>query len=187
MKKSSWIVFCLTAFLAGGSWQTTAFGSDTDTVYNVASLDTFSAGGLGHYSAESSDTCTFSYSGSFSGGGTFDLYDGKYHFTGTYTLTKNGKQIALVLDTSGQAAVESNSVDIIQELAADYGVTLEDLSVTIQSIKLSTLSIKDGVPYKETSTIHGKASAIVGGKQKTKSFSHKAVKTNWELISGANP
>ncbi len=175
-----------TVTIAGQTFTVTQSASaSVPVVYSVLSEDTFALSGVGHASSASSQTCTFTSTGSFTG--TFDLYDGTYHYTGTYTLVKNGKQMALTLDANGLSAVESNEVDLIEDAAADAGVSLEDLTVTIQSIKLGNISMENGVPHKETNTITGKASAAVNGKFKTKSFTHKSVKTNWTLVSGGNP
>lgn len=155
----------------------TAFG--LDAVYDIYSEDTFTIGGVGHSASVDSQTCTFRTNE------TFDLYDGTYHYTGTYALVKNGKQIELTLDTNGQAAITSNTVEWIQNMASDNGITLENLSISIQRITLANVTMKNGVPFKETSTVHGKATAIVEGKLMTKSFTHKSVKINWSEVTEA--
>jgi hypothetical protein len=203
MKKRSWIVFWLATFLAGLSGQTTAFGQDvvnnlsskdtkatecsppqwcqfTNAVYGIESTDTLTVGRLGHNSSESPQTFTLYDDG------TWDLYDGTYHYTGTYALVKNGKQIALTINANGLAAVKSNLVDNIQNLAADKGVSLDNLLVTVQSVKITNITMKNGVPYQSTSTVKGNASATVNGKFYSVSFTQKSVKTNWTLDPGGN-
>lgn len=177
MKKRPRIVFCLAALVVGLTGQMSAFG--LDATYSIFSVDTFSIGGVGHSSSEQSQTCTFRTND------TFDLYDGTYHYTGTYALVKKGKQIEMTLDANGQAAIASNTVEWIQNMASDNGITLENLSVSIQRITLANVTMKNGVPFKETSTVHGKATAIVEGKLMTKSFTHKSVKINWSEVTQA--
>jgi hypothetical protein len=146
----------------------------------VLSTDTLTVGRLGHGSSQSSQTFTLRDDG------TWDLFDGTYHYTGTYTPVNNGKQIALTLDANGLSAVESNMFDNIQRLAADDGVSLDNLSVSVQSVKITNITMKKGVPYKATSTVRGKATAIVNGRFYSESFTQKSVKTNWTLVSGGN-
>jgi hypothetical protein len=157
-----------------------AASESAPVVYDILSSDTLNVAGLAHRSSVSSDTCTFL------DGGTFDLYDGNYHYTGTYILVKNGRQMALTLDANGQSALESNLTDLIQGLAADAGVTLDNLLLSVQRVTISNAAMKNGQPNKATITASGKVSAVVDGTFKTKSFSYKCVKTNWTLISAAN-
>ncbi|HVM60699.1 MAG TPA: choice-of-anchor tandem repeat GloVer-containing protein [Verrucomicrobiae bacterium] len=164
-----------------------AAGSASSVVYNVLSSDSFKMSGMpgaASILSQNSQTCTFTSSGTSGRQGSFDLCDGRYHYTGSYFVF--GKHVELILDANGLSAVASNTVDLIESAANNAGVTLADLSVSVTHVTMSNISMKYGVLYRQTTTIHGTASAVVDGKFMTKSFTHKAVKTNWNLISGPN-
>jgi hypothetical protein len=167
VKKRQWIVFWIAVFLAGLSGQLTVFGLDAQ--YSYVSTSTLSISGLAHDSWTGNGTVTFS------GDGTFDLFDGTYDYTGTYTVVKKGKQMTFALDDNGLSAVESDLMDNIQNMADNAGVSLSDLSLTIQSDTVSKAAVKNGMPTKTTLTVRGKVSAYVDGKFKTKSFTYKSV------------
>lgn len=189
MKKSIWIVFCLAAIFAALFGQQTAWA--TNWVYNVTSVDHWSAAGLGHVNSSSLVTVTFSDDG------TFDLdnspngehwYD--QHFTGTWAWVDNYKQISLTFDDNGLAALSNNVADVAQDIAFNLGKTLDDtdLSVSIKSYKLGNIVLKHGAFYKESGKTTGKISAqIINGRYiYNKGFTHTWTLKDWVLVE-TNP
>lgn len=169
MKKSPWIVFCLTVVVAGLLGQMSAFGQTTNAVYSLTSAYTFK---VSKYKVTQTDSAT----AVFLSDGTCDLLVAGYVFSGTYTVSKSGKQVVLIPDTNGLAAMASNVVSLISS-------EIPGVSVSVKRVKFSKIAIKKGV-LQATDSISGKLSATVNGKLKSKGFSLKTLWTNWTLVSG---
>ncbi len=171
-----------TMTIAGQTFTVTQSASgNAAAVYQILSSAKLSVGGLGN------DTSVILATNTLSDAGTFDLQDGQYDYTGTYALVKQGKQMVFALDANGLSTIESMLRNWIQSLAAEDGVSLDDLSLDVQRVTKCDAAVQDGVPNKATITVSGKVNAAVNGKFKTKSFTYKCVLSYWALISGANP
>lgn len=173
MKKSSWIVYSMVALIAGLFAQVTTFGQTTNAFYDLTCTTVISAGKV-HDSQTSAETVALL------SGGSFVLTDGTNQFTGTYTASKSG--ITLTPDAASTTAFETDLEDtILNEIG------IPGLTISLQTPKLGKVKVKDGAPVSETAAIHGKASAVIDGKQRSKGFSVKQSRTGWTLESGTNP
>jgi len=171
-----------TMTIAGQTFTVTQSASgNTPAVYQILSSAKLSVGGLGN------DISVILATNTLSDAGTFDLLDGQYDYTGTYALVKHGKQMVFALDANGLSTIESMLRNWIQSLAAEDGVSLDDLSLSVQRVTISNAAMQDGVPNKAKITVSGKVNAVVNGTFKTKSFTYNCVLSYWALISGANP
>lgn len=179
MKKTPWIAFCVAVLLAGLTGQMPAFCQTTNAFYDLSCTSTLKVSKF-HASQTTSETCALLSDG------TYDLEDGSNHFTGTFTVAKSGKQIALTLDANGLATFKSNVVAAIETEIDD-----PTLTVTITHVTIGKVLIKGGVPALEMITVTGKGSitGTVHGHTKTVSrgFNIKQVRTGWTLESGTNP
>ena len=168
MKKSPWIVFCVAVLFAGLSWQMTAFGASTNAVYSLTSESVFKVGKL---KVDQSHAAT----AVFLSDGTCSLNVGTNVFSGTYAVSKSGKQATLTPDVNGLAAIKSNVVALISAQVS-AGVT-----ISVKSVKFSKIVRKKGALF-AMDTVSGKGCE---GK-KCRGFSLKTQWTNWTLVSGTN-
>lgn len=171
MKGSLWIVSCVAALLIGR----TAFGQSTNAVttnavYNLTTESTFRVGSF-NFDVPASATAVFLSDG------TCNLNLMGYVFSANYVLSKNGKQISLIPDANGFAAMSNQVVDLIQTYAP--GVT-----VAVKNIKLSKLQITNGGVTLAKCSVGGKLSSYVNSKLKIKGFTLKSQWTSWTLIQG---
>ncbi len=173
MKKHSRVVLFTAVCLAGFIGQVAAFGATTNSVWDLTSISSFSAGKIKVVETNAATAM-------FLSDGTCGLLIGTNRFAGTYT--NNTKQVTLTLGGGGQAALASNAVALIQAQVSP-GVTITVKSVKFSSkIKLSTT----GVPVLATDTVSGKGCETVGNKTKCKSFKLKTLWKNWTLSSGTD-
>jgi hypothetical protein len=163
----------MVALIAGLFAQVTAFGASTNAFYDLTCTTIISAG-------KTHDTQTSAETVALLSDGTYVLTDGTNDFTGTYTASKSG--IALTSDAASTTAFETDLEDTI---LTEVGIP--GLTVSLQTPKLGKVKLKDGAPVLETATIHGKATATIDGKQRSKGFSVKQARTGWTLESGTNP
>jgi hypothetical protein len=166
MKRHQWIICGLAVLVAGIGGQMTAFG--LDAVYNTTVAVTLHVAGAPAAKDTTGGTLTANSDGSFG------LVVGADDFTGNYTLSKNGKQVALTLDGNGQSVLESAIMDGITSIAANGGVTLSNLTLSKVKVTISKATIKNGSPQKFTVSVSGRASAGANGKSVTRSFTYKA-------------
>ena len=166
MKKSVWTVVCLAALLVGR----TTLGATTNAMYTVNAESTFKVGSM-HFDIPTTATAVFLSDG------TCSLNVAGFAFTANYALSKNGKQILLIPDANGLAAIESNVVSMVQSY--DSGFT-----VSVKHIKFSRLLIKNGTLSLVTDGVSGKLSSYVASKLKVKGFTLKTTWSGWTLIGG---
>jgi len=110
MKTRQSIVFCLAVILAGLSVQMTALGLSPS--YSTTQSSKFKIAGV-PLQKRLNNTGTCSFTSSSITNGVFDLYDGTYHYTGTYQLINKGKKLAFVLGSGGISAMEAVLTSVV--------------------------------------------------------------------------
>jgi len=169
MKRRQWIVYGLAILVAGIGGQMTALGLDAE--YDTAEVTVLKVSGAHPATSPTTGTITFN-----SSDGTFDLVTSDNDFTGTYTVAKNGKQVAFALDESGTSELEIVIISGIQDIAEGEGITLSNLTLSDVKVKITNATVnKSGNPEKTTITVTGKATAGADGRSVTRSFSYKSV------------
>jgi len=113
----------------------------TSTSWDTAYASRLKLPGLGSDTSDTTGTVAFSSDGTFSAseddGGVPRTY------TGTWRLKRNGKRLRLALDADGRAALSDAISDWLEEIAADEGLTLSDLSVRLARVTMKQARLPD--------------------------------------------
>lgn len=178
MKKHLRVVSVMAVCIAGFMTQVAAFGQTTNSVWDLSTIATFTAGKIKVVETNAATAV-------FLSDGTASLIHGTNEYSGTYTNTT--KQLTLTLGTGGLAALKADATDLI-----DSAIDNTNIIITVKSVKFSN-KIKltsAGVPESTKATISGSGSetGLVKGKTKTvsKSFKLTLLYTDWTLASGSD-
>jgi len=173
MRKQSRIILFMAACVAGLMGQVAAFGANTNSVWDLNSINLLKVSKLNAVETNAGTAV-------FLDDGTFSVTVGTNEFDGTYT--NNTKQLTMTLGADSVAGLESNMVDFVVN-AADLP---PEITITVKSLKVSKIKLsKTGVPEVLTTTLSATASETEGNKTRKKSFSTKSLLTDWVNVSGS--
>jgi len=164
MKKHSRVVFFMAASLAGFIGQMAAFGQTTNASYTLQSIITIKAGKF-------KTNLTYSATAVFLSNSNCFLNIDDLVLSGTYTLSKNGKQATLNPDIS---ADESTVISFIES-------KIPEITPTVKTIKFSKITrLSEGAPSTKTkATVTARGKYTESGSSKAKGYSFKAVAEEW--------
>ena len=168
MKKRSGIIIIMAVCVVGFIGQLAASGATTNSVWDVTSISTLSAG-------KTKIIATNPATAVFLSDGTCSLLVGTNTFGASYTNTT--RLLTLHFSVDQTAALESNAVDFVTAIVPGAAITLK-------SAKFSKIPLKLGVPVKATETISGLGSEVISGKLRKKGFKFITAWTSWVLSSG---
>jgi hypothetical protein len=112
--------------------------------------------------------------------GTFSFYEDDHgtsrSYPGTYSIEPGGKNILFTLDSNGLLEMKAMLTDWDQDLAAEEGVTVQNISFVFDQVTFSKGKIqqKTNAPSKVTLKITGTVSALVDGSPETAGFSYQS-------------
>jgi len=111
--------------------------------------------------------------------GTFTCYEDEHgrdrNYTGTYAFVgRTGNKVQLTFDQNGVQEYKRMLTDWVEDLAAEDGAAVSDISFDFTSFKIpqATISKRTNLPGGVTLTIRGKVSADLDGVFTRKNFSY---------------